>query len=830
METENKNKYINLKVDGKLFPSWIMKNFKKYKLEKIIKKTDDPCNSTMSLELRNYQLFLSDYFNKLNTNILIYHGLGSGKTRNVINIYNTLYNTSPQWNIFLLIKASLHEDPWLKELTKWLSKDNYEERLQNIYFVHYDAPNVSTQFQEAIYKSDTSKQSLFIIEEAHNFIRNVNSNMKKIKNTNAKYVYDYIIKDQLENNSRVICISGTPVINIPFELGLLFNLLRPNIFPNNESEFNNLFIRSGNYKRINELNKNMFQRRILGLVSYYIGSTPDYFASKKVYFVDVMMSKYHTDVYDYFEEIERKLNIQKNKNLSKLKSSYNSYTRQACNFVFPQISNEITGETRPRPSKFKINDDVINNITKGKIEEKKISEEKINSFKRYMNTVHLFLSHLEKYFDKIPNDLNRDIDMFINKYNSNFKKFVNSKHAKSKLFNELSKCSSKMINIIFNMLISKGPLIIYSNYVHVEGFQIFKLYLKYFGFLDITNKNSKNGYRYSEYHGGIKMEDRRSTIKRFNKKENKFGEDIKIIMISSAGAEGIGYNNVRQVHIMEPYWNEVRIEQIIGRAIRYCSHKDLAFEERHVDVYRYKSVKYTDDSLIENTSDNSTENTNNIAIKNKSLKNTNDILIKNDNNIIDNTDSTDSSNVDKNNELINKNELTKNTKSYLTTDQRVEDISRSKNSLLQSFLDTIKEASVDCELFKPHNMLNQNYKCFQFEEPSLFNKYIGPAYKKNITDDKKIDNGLNNYNSSISKIKVFKIKAVIQLVENVNSKEKNNYSDEKFYWINFDTHVIYDYELKYPIGKIKIDNDNVPIKLNNEIYIIDKLIPIPIIT
>jgi SNF2 family DNA or RNA helicase len=62
-------------------------------------------------------------------------------------------------------------------------------------------------------------------------------------------------------------------------------------------------------------------------------------------------------------------------------------------------------------------------------------------------------------------------------------------------------------------------------------------------------------------------------------------------MISPAGAEGINLRNVRQVHIMEPYWNEVRIEQVIGRAIRQCIHKDLPMEERNVDVFRYKMIR-----------------------------------------------------------------------------------------------------------------------------------------------------------------------------------------------------------------------------------------------
>ena len=50
--------------------------------------------------------------------------------------------------------------------------------------------------------------------------------------------------------------------------------------------------------------------------------------------------------------------------------------------------------------------------------------------------------------------------------------------------------------------------------------------------------------------------------------------------------------SIRQVHLMEPYWHEVRMIQMIGRAIRQCSHKYLPINERHVDVYRYRSVKH----------------------------------------------------------------------------------------------------------------------------------------------------------------------------------------------------------------------------------------------
>ena len=49
-----------------------------------------------------------------------------------------------------------------------------------------------------------------------------------------------------------------------------------------------------------------------------------------------------------------------------------------------------------------------------------------------------------------------------------------------------------------------------------------------------------------------------------NKTENKYGEYIQLILISGAGAEGISLKCVRQVHIFEPYWNEMSPAGIKG--------------------------------------------------------------------------------------------------------------------------------------------------------------------------------------------------------------------------------------------------------------------------
>jgi hypothetical protein len=72
--------------------------------------------------------------------------------------------------------------------------------------------------------------------------------------------------------------------------------------------------------------------------------------------------------------------------------------------------------------------------------------------------------------------------------------------------------------------------------------------------------------------------------------DNKDGNKIKVVLISKAGSEGIDLKFIRQVHILEPWYNMNRIEQIIGRAVRNFSHKDLPFEKRNVEIFMYGTI------------------------------------------------------------------------------------------------------------------------------------------------------------------------------------------------------------------------------------------------
>jgi hypothetical protein len=72
--------------------------------------------------------------------------------------------------------------------------------------------------------------------------------------------------------------------------------------------------------------------------------------------------------------------------------------------------------------------------------------------------------------------------------------------------------------------------------------------------------------------------------------ESKPKKKLSLFLITAAGAEGITLANVRHVHILEPHWNPARHDQVIGRAIRICSHARLPVEERTVRVSFYLSV------------------------------------------------------------------------------------------------------------------------------------------------------------------------------------------------------------------------------------------------
>jgi len=65
---------------------------------------------------------------------------------------------------------------------------------------------------------------------------------------------------------------------------------------------------------------------------------------------------------------------------------------------------------------------------------------------------------------------------------------------------------------------------------------------------------------------------------------------IKHLLISGAGAEGLDLKGTKLMQIMEPHWNDPRIEQVKGRAVRFKSHEHLPPSERKVEIQHLQSI------------------------------------------------------------------------------------------------------------------------------------------------------------------------------------------------------------------------------------------------
>ena len=206
----------------------------------------------------------------------------------------------------------------------------------------------------------------------------------------------------------------------------------------------------------------------------------------------------------------------------------------------------------------------------------------------------------------------------------------------SELMDERQSISCKLGKLIYNILhnISNGTYFIFSYYIK-HGTQVLAQALLANGIsLVIVNNNGKivfadaktikgllghsfsqptkdeqicykDGKKRSEYKnnmhefkpmtfvciiGKIEENVRDNIITAFNGETNKYGSDIKIMLGSSVFKEGISLLNVRQIHILEPWHNRSRIEQVIGRGIRHCSHRQLLPSERNVSIYQYIST------------------------------------------------------------------------------------------------------------------------------------------------------------------------------------------------------------------------------------------------
>ena len=113
--------------------------------------------------------------------------------------------------------------------------------------------------------------------------------------------------------------------------------------------------------------------------------------------------------------------------------------------------------------------------------------------------------------------------------------------------------------------------LIYSNYIGA-------------GIDEISSELDKKNIPYVKFVGGMSDKAKQKSVDAYNNGE------APAILVSGAGAEGLDLKETRSIQIVEPHWNANRIEQVIGRGVRYKSHAKLPKEDRKVKVTKYQTV------------------------------------------------------------------------------------------------------------------------------------------------------------------------------------------------------------------------------------------------
>jgi superfamily II DNA or RNA helicase len=153
-----------------------------------------------------------------------------------------------------------------------------------------------------------------------------------------------------------------------------------------------------------------------------------------------------------------------------------------------------------------------------------------------------------------------------------------------------------VLNIILN---SKGVVFVYSNSVEI-GTNLFAMCLEEHGFenaggstmLGNPSGEAQKGTRgkYLLFTGDATDAELNRSLDRVKDPRNLDGSDVRVVIASKKVSEGVDFRFVRQVHILDPWYNMSRIEQILGRGMRTFSHASLPFEYQNCTVYLHVCV------------------------------------------------------------------------------------------------------------------------------------------------------------------------------------------------------------------------------------------------
>jgi len=663
--------------------------------------------SKLKFEFAPHQIFVRNFlsFQTPYNSLLLYHGLGTGKTLASIGVCEEMRvylkqlgikkqimiiaspNVQDNFKIQLFDERKLKSKNglWqldssignnlLKEINPTMIKDISKEKIinqvkvviNNSYtFMGYDGfANYVRRVQsvKGDFKNEKERERrmmmniqkefnnrLLVIDEIHNIRISEDNENKKV----ALYLMSLVKNTE---NMRLLLLSATPMYNSYKEIIWLINLMNAN---ENRGliEIKDVFDKKGNFK---EGGEELLVRKLTGYVSFVRGENPyifpfrvypNYFSPKDTFFenqdltyplyqmngkkinpddilryTSIYLTKigdYQSNVYSYIIEYLKNKNRKNIDGLGSARelSAFESmesfgYTLlqmpiEALNIVYP-VEN-LTG-----------NDNLLKIIggddgegESGEQTSEQTSEDNSETITTQTQTQtqtdpHTMIGKvgLERMMDFV------DTKIPLEKGKFEYKEETISQYGRIFSLDNIGKYSSKIKNICDTILKSEGVILIYSQYIDA-GLIPMALALEEMGFsryggnslfktpptepLDSktmkprvrASATSGTGFkpaRYTMITGDIRLSPNNDdAVKALTNNDNMNGEKIKVILISRAGSEGVDLKFIRQVHIMDPWYNMNRIEQIIGRAVRSFSHKDLPFEKRNVEIFMHTTL------------------------------------------------------------------------------------------------------------------------------------------------------------------------------------------------------------------------------------------------
>lgn len=610
---------------SEFYPLIHSKQFKR-KLKETLDKIDLNTSRYYNINFNPnpHQVFLKKFLNPNSPykGILVKHNVGSGKTCTAIGIADAFKDD--QREVIVLSPGIAIAEAFKKELRSCRDSLNLKKEPD---IIVYKALGSNDEKYEKYLKDRYFDNKLIIIDEVHNLI----SSLTNPDNITTSRKMELLFGAK---NSKFVMLTGTPMINGPSELAILFNLINGPIeglkmkVTNADSELFN-YLKSNNYVDFVEINKNNV---VITSVPYGFSKNSDDYVTKDSKYAPTNLNifkdkieKFLKDKYsnitisdiesfnlplfpkvlDEFDELyvnqDAEQNTIMNKTLfqSRIQGLVSSYGYTS---IEPKIDKD--GITITEKANYPtIYEHPIDYMTMSsdnqyqKYEEARLKEQKTERNSMIRQKMSQMSDSVTSYKSNssakcnvaFTNEVeNLDEDGETLECSEALKRhFEKHKDNESKIDADIKLMSPKFHKVLERIKESDNEInVIYTDFVNFEA-----------GVYSLMEMMIASGYaRYGTPSKKLFVEylntsnnDFNNILDAFNSPENENGKIINTLFISRSAAEGVSFKNVRNLHILEFHWNLNREKQVIGRVSRYNSHASLNIEDRNVNVYKYLS-------------------------------------------------------------------------------------------------------------------------------------------------------------------------------------------------------------------------------------------------